>query len=345
MMLMWKSSVYAEDNNLIKIILEENLSELETMSDGEVCVIKNLKNLSKEDYEYLRTVRILYPVGKKDSPTLHNQNEIVDNDQIPDVDLIVYKKGNVFHSSILEKQDITRMSMSLNLDQYVNAFVNLIDDIMLQKNELNRQANSSYIVGSYTVSNSFHDTFIEAGVTRTGNVGYNTTYIVNKAADADTIYDYYSVTGLNTITPYTGVAYVTNYFATGLSSYYAGHTILDASPITSGLSLEQNKNYSFSIGVGYPGSISVGFSWTGRSGATLQGGIYNNMYTAIFNDSTGLYGDGSGYSFTFNCGAFYRIPNNANFAFQYNHHFRNAVYGNGSDARYYGGQWYSIQVS
>lgn len=338
-------SANAEDSNLIQMISKENFVKLEKMCNGDICVIEGLKSFSKEDYEYLRTVGILYPVEENDSFILHDQNESIDNSCIPDVDLIVYKKENIFHSNIIEKNSITKMSVYTNLRQYVDEFIDLVDNVILEKSSINRQGRSSSIVGSYTVGNSFSDTFTEAGVTRIGKVAYNTTYVVSKGADTSTQYDYYYVTGYNTITPYAGVAYVTNYFATGIAAYYGGHRIIDASPVSSGLTLEQNKNYSFSIGIGYPGSVSVGFSWTGKSGATLRGGIDNNhTYSAIFNDNTGLYGSGSGYSFTFNCGAFYIIPNNAKFAFQYNHHFRNAVYGNGSDPRYYGGGWYAVQV-
>lgn len=316
-----------EENSLVDYQLYQNLdvraleNEISMIQENEVISVDFSNGINQEDLETLRRSGILYPDLEKE--------------QI-EGELLIYRKNSLLHSGFIEK--------ALNSEyrkQKIDWFVRIVSKFMDETGYIFTLEDGGKTLGTYTVMEDIYDYYAEKtkeATTEEKKVGaYSSIYVVQKILDEDQSQDYYTITCFEQMEPYIGSSYLTNYFATGVSSYQENAVLIDSKPHING-QLKENQSYFISMNP----LLDIGFVWTGRTGTEISASAYDNMYTTRFRDKKGIYGVDGTIDFSFY--TFYKVPNDVEFRFQYNHHLCNATYKSGRDPHYYGGEWHTVVV-
>lgn len=304
--------------------------QLETVPEGEVVILANLKEFIQEYPGFLEQHDIPYSMGAY--PT-RQEIDPMESANVPEDSLIIYKKYGVFHTNQVSP---TALGDLPDMDTLAKAFSLRIDSIVsdsaFYENSLYGYADA-VLVNSFTQTTSYDGVYEEFGEPVPGRKGKTEdTFLTYQFSDTDPQYDYCMIQRITTVYPYLSksASYVTSSYSSELAPCTgSAATLLWASPLTNELPISQDSN---------PVSVSSGMAKKDSDG----------RYEIRLSNPVGLYRplmtDGSEGQFSYVSSTEYRVGDFSSFAFQYNNCFTNSTYGNGRVSFQHGGEWHLVRV-
>ncbi|MEQ6378470.1 hypothetical protein RZN25_16785 [Bacillaceae bacterium S4-13-56] len=269
--------------------------------------------------------------------------------------LIILKPNNGkvfadFHE--ITVKDISKVNKG-QLQKYIRDYIkeekvlSIIEDYENAVSEkVSTMATSARFLASIRKTQTFHGDFYFAGYTRYWKEAgkHITDYLIYDNGDNEIGYDHLTVVAEAEIHsfPYlnpNGPPFVTEAYEGKLDNYYSTDILIDYAPDTSAKTLNNSGTYNFNVG--FPWTVSFGYSWHGKSRTTMKGigNKENQLYYNYFYNG-GTYGLSTS-KFTAEYSAMYKSRGTL-LKLNYQNLFGINLSGSATGYDWYGKNWYVL---
>lgn len=240
----YSNMVDVEDLNKI-----DKVEPLDTTSEGNV-------NLKQDEYTNITPLIILLPKGDYTFVNIEDTISLRQN------------KDKL-------KQKIKTYLKNIDIPSLINDYEDDIYKTVLSRAAIVAENTNTRLLASIRQTHTFYGDFYFAGTTfydkQAGK--YTTDYLIYNVRDVEPSYDHLIIEANTRVYPFPalneGPPYTTRAFEAKLDNYYSSDILIDCTPDTGELDLDNGSQYTFSIGSLL--SVPFSYTWEGYSDTHVEG--------------------------------------------------------------------------